>query len=869
MAAGAAEGAPEGRPADVRFKVEKLVEGMPQPMAMQLAPDGRLWFNEIGGKLKAYDFKTKAVEVIGEIPVYTKGENGFLAFLLDQRFAETGWVYVIYSPLGEAMQYLARFTVRDGKLDRASEKLILKYEENRTDCCHHGATLAWGKDGCLLWSAGDNTNPFGDSQGYSPADERPGRETFNGQLRPGNTMSLAGKINRIRVKPDATYEIPEGNLFPPGTPRTRPEIFVMGNRNPWRMSVDPVTGYVYWGEVGPDANNDGPRGSRGYDEINQARKAGNFGWPYFVGPNAPYAKVDFATGKVGAKHDPAKPLNEAPGNPGLRELPPAQGAFIWWPYGRSDKWPELGSGGRTACAGPVFRWKPEFEQTGGFPRYFDNCLLFWDWQRPFIKWARLDGDSNLVRIEAFADGAVACGGKAAPGAVVVRRPSYAFFGPDGHLFLMDYGATWGANKDSAIYRISYVRGALPPTLAMAVTPAHGKAPLELAMSAAGSRDPEGGKLSHTWRLLPEGRKLGEGESLKARLDKPGVVSVELTTRSEAGGEARQLAQVVVGNTPPEVRFSKPAAVFADPGAKLAYEVVAKDAEEGEAGLAARATVTVRIGSGEEAEAPGLALMRQTTCFNCHATDAPLIGPAFTAVAERYRGQKGAADKLVEKVRKGGAGVWGPVPMLAHPQHTDDEVALMMRWVLALEPGKSGTRVNRGLAGEVTVPADGSAVTLVASVTDGGAAAGAEGALTGTATLRLRPRQVEAESAEVVDGPRTLDGNSAGGRKFLGGVNDGHAATFREVPLGDVKRIRMRTASAGTGGKVEVRLGGKGGKLLGTLGVPVTGGWEKWQEGVVELPAGLGVSDVTLVFVNPGKGALMNLDWVRFEAQAGK
>ena len=481
------------KPVDERFKVEKLLEGMPKPMAMQLAPDGRLWFNEIGGKLKAYDFKTRTVELIGEIPVYTGGENGFLAFVLDQRFVETGWMYVIYSPKGEAMQYLARFTVREGKLDNASEKLILKYEENRTDCCHHGATLAWGKDGCLLWSAGDNTNPFGDSQGYSPADERPGRETFNGQLRPGNTMSLAGKINRIRVKPDATYEIPEGNLFPPGTPRTRPEIFVMGNRNPWRMSVDPVTGYVYWGEVGPDANNDGPRGSRGYDEINQARKAGNFGWPYFVGPNAPYAKVDFTTGKVGPKHDPAKPLNEAPGNPGIRELPPAQGAFIWWPYGRSDKWPELGSGGRTACAGPVFRWKPEFEQTNGFPRHFDNCLLFWDWQRPFIRWARLDADANLVGIEPFTDGVVACGGKAGSGATVIRRPSYAFFGPDGHLFLMDYGATWGANKDSAIYRISYVRGALPPVQAMAVTPAHGKSPLAVEMSAAGSRDPEGGQ----------------------------------------------------------------------------------------------------------------------------------------------------------------------------------------------------------------------------------------------------------------------------------------------------------------------------------------------------------------------------------------
>ena len=60
-----------------------------------------------------------------------------------------------------------------------------------------------------------------------------------------NTNDLRGKILRIRVKDDGSYEIPEGNLFAPGTAKTRPEIYVMGDRNPYRISVfiDPVSFY--------------------------------------------------------------------------------------------------------------------------------------------------------------------------------------------------------------------------------------------------------------------------------------------------------------------------------------------------------------------------------------------------------------------------------------------------------------------------------------------------------------------------------------------------------------------------------------------------------------------------------------------------
>src|SRR5205085_775622 len=129
---------------------------------------------------------------------------------------------------------------------------------------------------------------------------------------------------------------------------------------------------------GNDAGGDSPeRGPRGYDLVNQVRQASYFGWPYFRGNNYAYAHYDFATKKVGPKWDAAHPVNNSPNNTGIHDLPPAQPAWIYYPYADSKEFPELGKGGRTACAGPVFHWQPGFEKTNGLPKHFDNCLLIY------------------------------------------------------------------------------------------------------------------------------------------------------------------------------------------------------------------------------------------------------------------------------------------------------------------------------------------------------------------------------------------------------------------------------------------------------------------------------------------------------------
>ena len=147
-------------------------------------------------------------------------------------------------------------------LINSSEKVILEVKSQREICCHTGGSIAFGPDSLLYFSAGDNSTPFDEpgqhyvNHGFAPLNDAPGHQQYDAERSAGNSNDLRGKIMRIRVHEDGSYEIPAGNLFPPGTAKTRPEIYVMGNRNPYRISVDQKNSFLYWGEVGPDAPND-------------------------------------------------------------------------------------------------------------------------------------------------------------------------------------------------------------------------------------------------------------------------------------------------------------------------------------------------------------------------------------------------------------------------------------------------------------------------------------------------------------------------------------------------------------------------------------------------------------------------------------
>ncbi|WP_028217198.1 c-type cytochrome [Paraburkholderia oxyphila] len=86
-----------------------------------------------------------------------------------------------------------------------------------------------------------------------------------------------------------------------------------------------------------------------------------------------------------------------------------------------------------------------------------------------------------------------------------------------------------------------------------------------------------------------------------------------------------------------------------------------------------------------ATSDGVSIARSNACMGCHAVDRKLVGPSFKDIAAKYKGDAGAQAKLEKKVRDGGAGVWGAIPMPSHPAMSAGDVRDVVAWVLAGAP----------------------------------------------------------------------------------------------------------------------------------------------------------------------------------------
>ncbi len=848
----------EPMPDEDRFTKVVLDYNLYEPLELAVLPDGRVLFIERRGNLKMYKPDLDSTILIQKFDVYLgigrngNHEDGLLGLALDPDIANNNWVYIYYSPQGDDdVQNLSRFELTGDELLMDSEIVMLQVGVQRLECCHTGGSIQFGPDGNLFLSTGDDTNPF-KSDGFSPGDERPGRSPWDAQKSASNANDLRGKILRITPQPDGSYTIPEGNLFPPGTPDTRPEIYVMGCRNPYRIAIDHKSGFLYWGDVGPDARADSDiRGPRGIDEFNQAREAGFFGWPYFTGNNLTYAKYDFQNKTTGTFHDPQKPINNSPNNTGIEGLPPTQEAFIYYDYGESEQWPILGTGGRTAMAGPIYYGENYPDDANKYPRYFDGKVIFYEWIRSKIYFLTLNENGDLEKIEPFMPN------------VEFNNPMDMEYGSDGKLYMLEYGTGWNTqNVDARLVRIDYQSGNRNPIVHISANKVAGATPLKVQFSSTGSEDYDDDPLSYHWEFHQGATS--EETNPEFTFQAPGIYRVKLTLSDPDGGTASETVEIQVGNEPPKLAFEISGnQTFYWDDRQIDYEVNVSDLEEGSLSdgnidpkdvmvtveyleEASKETIKGHIIDDEEQHlATGPSLIAGSDCKACHAPEKKSVGPSYVDISNKYRKEGRAVATLVNKVIKGGSGVWGETPMAAHPSISLSDARKMVQYILSF--GEEGSVQSLPVKGSYTTTnhqdkgLEGVYILKAVYTDKGGEVAGPA---SGQQLFALRNTQVKAVDFDSQEGVQIFKNDEAEVVLW----SDPSFISFENIDLSDMGSLTLSGFAMGTQGAfIEIRLDGPTGSKIAETTLESTG--IELQQGrfavqaTVQLEKTVGIHDI--------------------------
>lgn len=829
------------KPEDNRFTTTVLTQPgeLDEPMVFDFLDNETLLFVERKGNLKSFNVRTREMKTIATIPVNTKytskegevreAEEGLMGLIADPDFQKNHWIYMYYADPAEVKHVLARWELHGDSLYNDTKKIMLEVPTQREVCCHTGGGMVFDKDGNLYLTTGNNTgNPV---QGTSGLDERPDRSSWDDQRTAGSTNDLRGKILRIHPEDDGSYTIPEGNLFPEGTEKTRPEIYTMGHRNPWRVSIDSKTGYIYWGEVGPDASRDSTIGPRGYDEFNQAKGPGFFGWPYFIADNKPYADYDYATNAIGSLFDVNNPVNNSPNNTGLEKLPPPQKAFIWYPYSNSEEFPLVGSSGRSATGGPVFRKTDFASAPRRFPAYYEGKLLIVEFMRGWIMAVTMDENGNYQSMEQFLPG------ENFSSAIDMK------FGPEGDLYVLEYGSAWfRGNANAQIKKIEFNAGNRKPIVSAAADRYAGALPFAVKLSSEGTVDYDKDELKYEWKITSAN---GFNQTLNEpnpsiTLDKEGVYTVNLTvTDAQQQGNSRSF-ELHAGNEPPvvNIEITEGNKSFFFPNTNISYSISVSDKEDGS--LADKTVKAdeiavnfdyvpegfdpIQIAQNHRATdewtsfSRGAYLIGQSDCKSCHIKDKKSVGPSYLDVAQKY-GKAGAAeqDRVAKKIISGGSGVWGDHAMSAHPGISEADAKTMFSYILSLATEQKTAKAIP-LAGRWTakVPEGENGkggYLLRAAYQDKGS--GGAASLGGEYIVALRNPFVDPETADFKNG---TDVTTTPNRSFNIVSNGAHIG-FRNMDLSGIKKINLVVQAqprvGAVGGVVEIRLDAPDGQLIGT------------------------------------------------------
>ncbi|AYN69699.1 PKD domain-containing protein [Euzebyella marina] len=822
-----------------RFTKVELVGGeFFEPTEMTVLPNHDVLIAQRRGEIMHFNSETEELKQVAKLDVYFKtlntpgvnAEEGVMGLQKDPDYANNNWVYVYYAPTGDQwVNRLSRFKYKDGNFDMASEQVILDIESQREICCHTGGSIAFGGDGLLYLSTGDNSTPFNEkgvqyvNSGFAPLNDLPDHEQYDARRSSGNTNDLRGKILRVRVKEDGTYDIPEGNLFPVGTDKTRPEIYTMGHRNPYRISVDPKKGHLFWGEVGPDAANDSldTRGPRGYDEMNLATEPGNYGWPLFIGNNYAYRDYNYETGESGEAFNPEKPINDSKFNTGLKELPPTKPAYIYYPYAETSEFPQVGSGGRNAMAGPTY-YSDMFTDGGGLPDYYDGKTIIYEWMRGWMMAVSLFEDGTFNKMEPFASD------------IKLRNLIDMELGPDGKIYLLEYGSGWfSQNDDSGLSFIEYNGGNRPPMIDnLMVNHDTGKVPFEITAEVK-AEDLEGDAVSYLWNLGNGETKETQEPKLTYTYNSNGEYKISVEVKDDKGASAvSESSTVIAGNSRPQISIDLQGgnSTFFIKGTPIKYKVTVTDPDGNDDIDPNNVFVSVDYMEGLDqvnqsqghqevsASVTGKALTQGMDCKACHKEGEKSIGPSYKDIAEKYKNDRGASRYIQKKIVSGGSGVWGEAAMAAHPNITEDETRQIAAYILSLaDSGK--LEKSLPLEGTIMPEPTGSdnAMILTASYTDKGI--NGVKPLTGVQSVALQGSTVPFSEATKAKGFSPV---AFGGMNLLLLPEDEGWFALENI---DLKGVNSAMVTAGwqeapkAGIEVELHLNSPDGELLGKGSMP--------------------------------------------------
>jgi cytochrome c len=474
------QGACDALPPASDFLAEKIADAPGTPYDIVVDKDLKVYWVERYGAFKVWDPNTKQIKLIKQFNVlattyagFTDVENGLEGLAFDLNFSTTHWIFVWYTlpvasgsvtkgVLGPYVR-LARFTLKNNntEVDMTSEKIIFQHQIF-AQCCHFGGDLKMSKDGLLYLSTGDNIDYHYTGTGEVRAFDE---SIVNGDPRntSSNTWDTRGKVLRIKPRPfpdteapvpgvGTTYDIPQGNLKDTWNTsekdKVRPEIFSMGHRNPFTISVHPSKPWVAMGE----ANGDNPE--EGDDEINLITAPGNFGWPFLIGDNALYLP-SFWTSRTDAAKNPAAYTNQSKFNTGAKTMPPGMGSIFSVKHGKTN-YPMI-------CLGVTWGWvdyDSSSTSKAKWPPYLKGKLLVSSFGQAPLRVATIDAAGGVTKVEQLF-----------PVSNFTTDILRATQGPDG-AFYVGQGNGFAESDLYRIYKISY-KGACSPVAMRAEAKATG------------------------------------------------------------------------------------------------------------------------------------------------------------------------------------------------------------------------------------------------------------------------------------------------------------------------------------------------------------------------------------------------------------